>query len=193
MPLTLPKRWIQEDPKELKHGAKEAMEANVSGYEQYQRLSIQLNNALEARGRAVLQPSIAEVSVRQFKDLFTRDVSERLKDLSALLRMAGRHKEPLSLTMARAVYTGGLQDTLCSILGRLQWQSFCNEPELVAAKERGCMIAECALDCVFEALYCYKQVQPPAVVATAKSEVFDRYISSSVYGGCAQRSGCMGS
>lgn len=120
----------------------------LGNYAHRRRLSAQLNSALETRGRQLLQSATVEISVSQFEELFTRDVSERLKDLSALLRSAHSSGELLSLTEARALYSGCLQDTLCSTLGRLQWQQLSTHPELIAAKGRGSMLAECALDCV---------------------------------------------
>ena len=103
------------------------MERRISGYEQFCRLSVQLNSALKTRGGPILQSANAEISVKQFETLMTWEVSERLKVLSALLRMAYREKEPLSLTTARCLYSGCLQDTLCSVLARVQWRQFCTQ------------------------------------------------------------------
>lgn len=146
----------------------------IGNYAHFRRLAVQLNSALETRGRPVLQSANAEISVEQFETLMTRAVSERLKDLSVLLRMAGRETEPLGLTVARTLYSGCLQDTLCSVLERLQWRQFCTQADTIATEGRGCMLADCALDCIFEALYSWKQVQPSSDAETAKSEVFGR-------------------
>ena len=151
------------------------MERRRNIYEQFCRLSVQLNSALKTRGGPILHPANAEISVKQFETLITRDVSKRLEDLSALLRMAHSGEEPLSLTVARTVYSGCLQDTLCSVLGRLQWRQFCTQADAIATNGRGCMLADCALDCVFEALSSWEHVQPSSDAETAKSDVFARY------------------
>ena len=146
----------------------------LGNYALVRKILLQLNNTLETRGRGILQSGTVKISVSQFEELFTRDVSERLKDILALLRTAHSSGEPLSLTEARSLYSGVLQDTLCKILGRLEWRSFCSQPEAIAKKLRGCMLAESALDCVFEALYSWRHVQPTSAADAAKSDVFNR-------------------
>ena len=91
----------------------------LGNYAHARKISVQFNSILERRGRGILQSGTADITISQFEELFTTDVSERLKDILALLRTAHNSGEPLSLTEARALYCGCLQDTLCSILGRV--------------------------------------------------------------------------
>ena len=146
-----------------------------SGYGHSRRLAVQLNSALEARGRSILQSSNTEISIRQFEELFTWDVSERLTDISVLLRGAGREKEPLTLTEARSIYSCCLIDTLCSVLERLQWRQFCSQLDALAKKGRAARTADCTLDCLFEGVFLWEQVQPPRDAETARLEAFGRY------------------
>lgn len=155
-----------------------------SGYAVFRRLAVQLNGVLETRGRPLLQPGSAGISFRQFEQLFSRDVAERLEDLPVLLHGARREKDPLTLTEARTILNCCLLDTLCSVLEKLQWSQICSQSDAIS-KKRGCMmLADCALDCISEALFIYERVQPSSCVDTARAEAFGRYHSRDALTAC---------
>ena len=158
-------------------GAKHIVRMEWSGYFAFRRFAVQLNSVLETRGRPLLQPGSAKISFRQFEQLFSGDVAERLRDLPVLLRGARREKDPLTLAEARTINNCCLVDTLCSMLESLEWSQVLSQFDAIS-KKRGCMmLADCALDCISEALYIYERVQPSSDVETARAEAFGRYYS----------------
>ena len=155
-----------------------------SGYAVFRRLAVQLNSVLETRGRPLLQSGSALILVSQFEQLFSGDAAERLRDLPVLLRGARREKDPLTLSEARTILNCCLLDTLCSMLEKLQWSQICSRSDAVSRK-RGCMmLADSALDCVYEALFTYECVQPSSHIEIARAEAFGRYHSRDALTAC---------
>ena len=146
-----------------------------SGYCAFRRFAVQLNGVLETRGRPLLQPGSAKISLRQFEQLFSGDVAERLRDLPVLLRGARRAEDPLTLSEARTILSCCLLDTLCSVLEKLQWSQISSQSDSVSKKRGSMMLADCALDCLNEALFTYECVQPSSHIEIARAEAFGRY------------------
>ena len=150
---------------------------NWSGYALFRSLAVQLNSVLETRGRRLLQPCSAGISVRQFEHLFSLDDAERLEDLPVLLRGARRERGPLTLTEARAIHSCCLLDTLTRLLGKLEWRRLCSQFDAISKKHGCMMLADFALECISEALFIWEHVQPSSDIKFARAEAFGRYYS----------------
>ena len=137
----------------------------------FHKQAIAFVRALEARGPPFLRSSRAQISVSQIDDPLTRYA---LCDFSELMPcLAG--EEALSLAEARLFYNSCLLDSLCSVLGRLQWRQFCDQLDTIAGPDSGLILIGCGLDCLQKQISAHVRVRPQSDAATARLETFGRY------------------
>ena len=130
----------------------------------------QLTGALEAHERSFCQASQAAIPVSLLKDSPTLEAFNSLTDLPFCLSLTG--EEPLSLTEARVLFNSALLDTLCSVLSRLEWETFDLEdldatPHHPSSPDtpRGLTAVYVAVSCIRELLHAWQRVHPPDAAA----------------------------